>query len=75
VNRRLLGSAAAILLLGGPVLLLGSFAWSAVPRESCRWGDSDFCSDYGSFYRALAGLFALALMLALWAINRKRRGS
>lgn len=72
--RRLLSGAAAI-LLGGAALLLASLGWSAVPREACRWGDADFCSDHGPLYLSLAGAFALGLILALWAINRRRRES
>ena len=72
--RPLLSGAAAI-LLGGSALLLASLGWSAVPRETCRWGDSDFCSDHGPLYWSLAALFALGLILALWAINRRRRES
>ncbi len=72
---RLLLSGLALVLLGGPALILARVALWVEPRETCRWRDEDFCSDYGPLYSTLAILFALALTLALWAINRKRRGS
>ena len=72
---RIIASAAALLLLGGPAFLFGSAAVTVVPRETCQWRDEDFCSDYGPFYWTFTILFALALALVLWAINRKRRGS
>ena len=72
---RLLASAVAAVLLGMPALLSALMAGSVVSRESCGWSDRDFCSDYGPFYWALSGLFALALIIVLWAVNRRRGGN
>jgi hypothetical protein len=73
--KRILLTLVAFLTFGLPAAVVGSAAWTAVPRETCQWRDEDFCSDYGAIYWGICGLFAAGLLIALWLIHKQRRGT
>jgi hypothetical protein len=73
--KRIVLTLVAFLTFGLPAAVAGSAAWTAVPRETCRWRDSDFCSDYGAVYGGFCALFAAGLLIALWLIHKQRPGT
>jgi len=72
--RRAWLSGLAVAVFGSLTLAAGAAALAATPRDRCAWQADDFCSDYGRFYRAFSGIFAVLLIASLWAILRRREG-
>ena len=64
------------LINGGALIwFFGITAKNAIPSDACYLGSGGpgaFCSDYPAIYKAAFAVAILSLLIALWAIHKKR---